>query len=304
LVELQDGTIHVSSNVNEGSTFSFVLKFQKTNAETEFEGEPIEVDTEITDVKVLVVEDIVLNQLLMRTLLDDFGFECDIADNGKIAIEKIQAKKYDVVLMDLQMPEMNGFEATDFIRNEMKSDIPIIALTADVTTVDLAKCTEVGMNDYIAKPVDEKILYNKIIGVVKKTLAIETVLETQMENIINKYTNLDYLNTRTKSNPMLMMEMISLYLGQTPPLIVEMIQGFQNKDWNTLYTAVHKLIPSFSIMGINADFEKMAQKVQEYAKNQQQAEGIPEMIQQLEKVFMQSCEELKEELETIKNTKK
>jgi PAS domain S-box-containing protein len=304
LVELQDGTIHVSSNVNEGSTFSFVLKFQKTNAETEFEGEPIEVDTEITDVKVLVVEDIVLNQLLMRTLLDDFGFECDIADNGKIAIEKIQAKKYDVVLMDLQMPEMNGFEATDFIRNEMKSDIPIIALTADVTTVDLAKCTEVGMNDYIAKPVDEKILYNKIIGVVKKTLAIETVLETQIENIINKYTNLDYLNTRTKSNPMLMMEMISLYLGQTPPLIVEMIQGFQNKDWNTLYTAVHKLIPSFSIMGINADFEKMAQKVQEYAKNQQQAEGIPEMIQQLEKVFMQSCEELKEELETIKNTKK
>jgi esterase/lipase len=101
-----------------------------------------------------------------------------------------------------------------------------------------------------------------------------------------------------------MMEMISLYLGQTPPLILEMKQGFRDKDWNTLYTAVHKMIPSFSIMGISADFEKMAQKVQEYAKNQQQSEGIPEMIQQLEKVFMQSCEELKEELETIKNAKR
>jgi CheY-like chemotaxis protein len=119
---------------------------------------------EITGIKVLVAEDIILNQLLMRTLLEDFGFECDIADNGKIAVEKIQTQKYDVILMDLQMPEMNGFEATGFIRNELKSDIPIIALTADVTTVDLAKCKAVGMNDYIAKPVDEKLLYRKIIG--------------------------------------------------------------------------------------------------------------------------------------------
>jgi CheY-like chemotaxis protein len=70
--------------------------------------------------------------------------------------------------MDLQMPVMNGFEATKYIRNTLKSNIPIIALTADVTTVDLEKCTAVGMNDYIAKPVDEQILYHKIMGLVKK----------------------------------------------------------------------------------------------------------------------------------------
>ncbi|HSH19850.1 MAG TPA: PAS domain S-box protein, partial [Draconibacterium sp.] len=184
LVELQDGNINVSSTVNEGSTFSFVLKFHKTNTETEFEAEPIELDAEITDIKVLVVEDIALNQLLMRTLLDDFGFECDIADNGKIAIEKVKTKKYDVILMDLQMPEMNGFEATDYIRNKIKSNIPIIALTADVTTVDLAKCTAVGMNDYIAKPVDEKVLYSKIIGLVKKNSAVDNDnLDVQIEDI-------------------------------------------------------------------------------------------------------------------------
>jgi CheY-like chemotaxis protein len=280
------------------------LKFQKTNADTEFEAEPIEPDSEITGIKVLVAEDIILNQLLMRTLLDDFGFECDIADNGKIAIEKIQSKKYDVILMDLQMPEMNGFEATDFIRNELKSDIPIIALTADVTTVDLAKCTAVGMNDYIAKPVDEKVLYSKIIGIVKKTSTVtETSLDVQPEGIKNKFTNLDYLNTRTKSNPALMMEMISLYLVQTPLLVMSMKKGFKDKDWNTLQTAVHKMIPSFSIMGIDSDYEIMAKKVQEYASIQQQFDGITEMIQQLEKVFMQSCDELKEELKTIKNSK-
>ena len=124
-------------------------------------------DKEIKNIKVLVVEDIALNQLLMKTLLDDFGFECDIAENGKIAIEKLKAKSYDIILMDLQMPEMNGFEATEYIRNKMNSNIPIIALTADVTTVDLAKCKAVGMNDYIAKPVDERLLYSKMVGLVK-----------------------------------------------------------------------------------------------------------------------------------------
>lgn len=305
LVEPQGGSIQVISKENEGSTFSFILKFQKTKAEIEFETESVEPDIEIRDIKVLVAEDITLNQLLMRTLLDDFGFECDIADNGKIATEKIQTKKYDIILMDLQMPEMNGFEATDFIRNKLKSDIPIIALTADVTTVDLAKCTAVGMNDYIAKPVDEKLLYSKIIGIVKKTSKVNEVsLEVQPEITINKYTNLDYLNTRTKSNPALMTEMISLYLQQTPPLVKAMKQGYKKKDWNTLYSAVHKMIPSFSIMGISAEFESMAQKVQEYAINQQQSAGISEMIQQLEKVFEQSCVELKEDLNTINNSKR
>jgi len=304
LVEAQSGSIQVSSKENEGSTFSFVLKFQKTNSETEFESEPIEPDTEVTGINVLVAEDIALNQLLMRTLLEDFGFECDIADNGKIAVEKIQTQKYDVILMDLQMPEMNGFEATGFIRNELKSDIPIIALTADVTTVDLAKCKAVGMNDYIAKPVDERLLYRKIIGIVKKTsLGIEAGLKDQPEEIVNRCTNLGYLNTRTKSNPALMMQMISLYLEQTPLLIASMKKGFKDKEWNTLQTAVHKMIPSFSIMGISSDFEKIAHTVQDYASVQQQFEGITEMIQQLEKVFIQSCDELKEELKHLKTQK-
>jgi PAS domain S-box-containing protein len=148
LVESQDGTIQVTSSVDEGSTFSFCLSFQKTNDEAEMEAESTVSDTEIKDLKVLVVEDIALNQLLMKTLLDDFGFECGIASNGKIAVDKLKDNAYDIILMDLQMPEMNGFEATDYIRNVLHSDIPIIALTADVTTVDLAKCKVVGMNDY------------------------------------------------------------------------------------------------------------------------------------------------------------
>jgi PAS domain S-box-containing protein len=302
LVEPQGGSINVKSKINEGSTFSFILTFQKTKAEAELEEELIELDTEIKNIKILVVEDIALNQLLMKTLLDDFGFERDIAANGKIAIEKLQTKTYDIILMDLQMPEMNGFDATEYIRNTMNSKIPIIALTADVTTVDLAKCKAVGMNDYIAKPVDERLLYSKIIGLVKKPSFLKSnEMKEQSKKV--KCIDLHYLIHRTKSDPKLMMEMISLYLEQTPPLISAMKKSLYNKDWNSLYAAVHKMIPSFSIMGISIDFENMAKKVQEYASAQQQTDGIHDLVMQLENICTQACMELEEEFNTIKNTK-
>jgi len=303
LVEPQGGSIVVKSVLNEGSTFSFILSFLKTTEDAEIDVEIEEVDTEIKNIKVLVAEDIPLNQLLMKTLLDDFGFERDIAGNGKIAIEKLKEKNYDIILMDLQMPEMNGFEATEYIRNEMKSKIPIIALTADVTTVDLAKCRAVGMNDYIAKPVDERLLYNKIVGLVKKPTIPkynENENDDQYEGKKSRCIDLDYLIRRTKSNPNLMMEMISLYLEQTPPLISTMKQSYKDKDWHLLYSAVHKMIPSFSIMGISTDFENMAKKVQEFASTQKQSEGITDMVLQLGNVCSQACEELEEELLELK----
>jgi len=305
LVEPQGGSITVTSKLDEGSTFSFILSFQKTTEDAEIEIVSTEIDTENSNIRVLVVEDIPLNQLLMKTLLDDYGFERDMADNGKIAIEKLKANTYDIILMDLQMPEMNGFEATDFIRNRMHLDIPIIALTADVTTVDLAKCKAVGMNDYIAKPVDERILYSKIVGLARKTPQIITIEEDSIElKEINKIKciNLEYLNTRTKSNPSLMMEMITLYLDQTPPLISAMKKALDDKDWPTLKAAVHKMIPSFAIMGMSVDFENMAKKVQEYAGSIQQYDIINELVLKLENVCTQACEELEVEYKNIKST--
>lgn len=168
LVELQGGTISVKSKLNEGSSFSFALSFQKTNKVVEIESTIPELIREIKKIKILAVEDVPLNQLLLKIIIDEFGFEGDFAENGKEAIEKLQTNSYDIVLMDLQMPEMNGLEATEYIRKEMNSKIPIIALTADVTMGDLEKCKSIGMNGHIAKPIDEKLLYNKIIELVIK----------------------------------------------------------------------------------------------------------------------------------------
>lgn len=300
LVEPQGGSIDVISKIEEGSTFSFILPFNKTNVDAAIVTEIIELDTNVKNMKILVVEDMPLNQLLMKTLLDDFGFECDITANGRLALEKLKENTYDIILMDLQMPEMNGFEATQYIRKTMNSKIPIIALTADVTTVDLAKCKAVGMDDYIAKPVDERLLYSKLVGLVKPKTD-EAVLDAIDDTTILKYINLKYLNDRTKSNPRLMEEMILLYLEQTPTLIRSMKKSFEDKDWPLLQASAHKMIPSFIIIGISNDFENMAKKIQEYAHNQEQTDNVYNMILTLEEVCTKACHELQEELNLLKN---
>ena len=302
LVERQGGVVNVNSKVGEGSSFSFTLNFPKTKIDAT-DDPVIEItDKENLNIKVLVVEDIALNQLLMKTLLDDMGFQREIASNGKIAIEKLESTNFDIILMDLQMPEMNGFEATEYIRNTLKSRIPIIALTADVTTADLTKCKAVGMNDYISKPVDEKLLYNKILSLVKRSDQQSETDPAGARNVTNmKCIDLAYLIKCTKADPKLMMEMIGLFLEQTTTLVSEMKQSFHCKDWELLQSTVHKMIPSFSIMGINADYEEMAKKILEFAKTQIISDGISEMVIQLENICAQACIELEEEFNTIKN---
>jgi PAS domain S-box-containing protein len=297
LVEGQKGSIEVQSELNKGSVFSFKLDFKKTNAEAVLEPEITDLNTDVKDIKILVVEDMELNQLLMKTLLDDFGFECEIAANGKIAIEKLKEKTFDIILMDLQMPEMNGFEATEYIRKKMKLSLPIIALTADVTTIDVEKCKEVGMNDYISKPVDERLLYSKLIGIIKKpVLIIEKKMEGNIKTEEIRYVDMSYLLKLTKSNPILMSEIIKVYLKQTPSLVSTMRKSFSDKNWDLLGATVHKMIPSFAIMGINSEITEVAMKIQEFARELELSQDLDKLILQLENVCTQACVELELEL--------
>jgi CheY-like chemotaxis protein len=305
LVEAQGGKISVLSKINQGSTFSFVMNFLKSKTVNVHEPEILELDSTIKNTKILVVEDVELNQLLMKTLLDDFGFECDISANGKLAIDRLKTKSYDIILMDLQMPEMDGFAATDYIRKKLKLTMPIIALTADVTTADVDKCKAVGMNDYISKPVDERLLYSKLISFSKKPIVIiEHTKGDNPENDTVKYVDMSYLKKFTKSEPKLMSQMITSYLEQTPPLILSMKKSLESKDWKMLQSAVHKMIPSFSIMGINPKIQLMAKKIQEYAFTIEITKEIHDIVAELEKVCSQACRELEIELENLKITKK
>jgi CheY-like chemotaxis protein len=298
LVEAQGGTISVKSKENEGSVFSFVLQFAKANGATVLDIDTVElVDYDITGTKVLVVEDVELNQLLMKTLLDDLGFESEIVANGKIAIESLQINHYDIILMDIQMPVMNGFQATDYIRNTLKLNIPIIALTADVTTVDLEKCKAFGMNDFIAKPVDDRKLFNKIINLLKKNKTIVNHSNSiNQQEIKYKWIDLTYLNSITKSNSKLKIEMIELYLKQTPPLINTISKSYNQKDFETLKLTIHKLLPSFSIVGIESKYIELAKKIE----NEITSPQLKNSIQKIENACNQAMEELKIELNNLK----
>lgn len=166
LVTLQGGEIFVNSTPGIGADFHFRLPFlkSKNNIDTliaENSGTPIQNGGGI---KVLVAEDNVINQMLALKVLNKLGFEADVAENGIIAIEKIENNDFDVVLMDVQMPQMDGYEATQKIRAlaTYKKDIPIIAMTAHTFKGEFERCIEMGMNDFISKPFDTKELYEKI----------------------------------------------------------------------------------------------------------------------------------------------
>ena len=134
--------------------------------------------------------------------------------------------------------------------------------------------------------------------VVSKSIVAEEGENNQDEKM--KCTDLAYLNRRTKSNPDLMVEIISLYLKQTPPLIQGMKQSFQDQDWPLLYATVHKMIPSFSIMGINTDFSYMAKDILKYTRAELKEDDITESIERIENICLQACEELEEEVNKIK----
>ncbi|MBA3972253.1 MAG: response regulator, partial [Bacteroidetes bacterium] len=178
LVEMQGGTIEVKSKVGEGSVFTFNLKFKKNmNKDLGVKGKPIELPAvQQENVNVLLVEDNLLNQILAKKVLTDWKWNVELAENGVIALEKLKKQDFDVILMDIQLPEMDGYEATRQIRNAFKapkSITPIIAMTAHALSGESDRCRKAGMDDYISKPFDPKILYSKVIANLKKNNSLE-----------------------------------------------------------------------------------------------------------------------------------
>lgn len=163
LVEMMNGNIHFSSVKNEGTVVTIHLAFQKAAAPTAIETPPVISNNKFKKLKVLLVEDSIYNMVVATTVLKNFQIFPEEATNGLEAIAKLKAgKQYDIILMDIQMPEMDGLEATKIIREELKNDTPIIAITANAVKEELESYIDKGMNDYITKPFEEKTLLTKI----------------------------------------------------------------------------------------------------------------------------------------------
>jgi CheY-like chemotaxis protein len=172
-VERQGGNVAIESRVGEGSTFSFRLVFGKCGQMSE----PVETMLNIFEnetflvqgLNILLVEDNELNQILATKVLTGWNWNVELAENGKIAIDKLKDKDYDLILMDIQLPEMDGYEATRRIRTTLrqpKSHIPIMAMTAHAMSSEEKKCYEAGMDGYISKPFSPKVLYSRIVTII------------------------------------------------------------------------------------------------------------------------------------------
>jgi signal transduction histidine kinase/HPt (histidine-containing phosphotransfer) domain-containing protein len=177
LAELMGGTVGVESREGIGSTFRFTAVFEKG---FEVRGSGSEAAPRIrrssprtphpsplTPYRILLAEDNLPNQKVALAILKNFGFSADVADNGREAVDALRKTRYDLVLMDLQMPELDGLEAARIIRNPasgvLNPDVPIAAMTANTSGESREKCFKAGMNDYISKPIDAEELLSLVV---------------------------------------------------------------------------------------------------------------------------------------------
>jgi CheY-like chemotaxis protein/nitrogen-specific signal transduction histidine kinase len=168
LLELQGSQIQVESMPGKGSKFFFFLKFKNSTRKyaPKLSAKPVLAEKKsLSGIKILMAEDYAINVMVARQFLQNWDIDFDIAENGLAALDMVQKEDYDLVLMDLQMPEMDGYQATKEIRklDHVKyQKLPIIALTASAMLDIKDKAFEVGMNDYISKPFNPNELYKKI----------------------------------------------------------------------------------------------------------------------------------------------
>jgi len=287
LVELQHGTIHVKSEQGIGSTFSFTIPYElgsRDNIKGHLSKDSQLLKKSLKDYSVLLVEDNDINRLYASSILKIWDCKIDIAENGYVAVEKIKNEDYDIVLMDVQMPVMDGFEATKAIRASTppKNQVPIIALTANATHKDIEQCLACGMNDCIPKPFTPEDLYNKL---VRFKSGSKRNPEPKTRNILpKKIVDLTYLRNISNDNQKFIDDMIAAFLESIPKSIDEIKMNTEAAKWIELARAIHKIKPSLTLIGLHSSKEK-ALMLEDLAKQQKNIDRIPSLADNL-------CEEL------------
>lgn len=290
LVELQNGAIEVKSIINEGSTFSVTIPYQiiehSNTKQTEIKIESFD----LSGKNILIVEDDKINQMIITKILEKYGATSETADNGKIALEKLNSKRFHIILLDIQMPIMDGYTTAEQIRKSKKenhSTIPIIAITANILSGEKEKCMEAGMNDYLSKPFIELDLIKKVNELSNRSTYEET-------NLVD----LTYLNSITAGDGNFQKKLIEEFLFQTPLIIEEIKYQLKAEDWNQLGKAAHKLKGSISFIGTPL-FIKTASEIEIFCQKRLNLNLIPDMLKNLDINCQRVYKELERELKKI-----
>jgi PAS domain S-box-containing protein len=321
LVEMQGGRITVASKINEGTTFSFYIPYEKGDASM------LHVDTkadlnykDLESIRILVAEDVELNQFLVRHILEAWGCEVTVVANGKEAVECVSKQHFDLILMDIQMPEMDGITATKLIRAlniveksvidkstitkkirtlnaKDKSSIPIIALTANALKGDGQKYLSIGMNGYITKPYTEEKLFTVINQIVKTNDKLRLKISPANKNLYEivmgkteKLYDLSMINTIGKDDPVFAKKIVSIFLETMPQNLAGLLTAHKEKNYEQVAKIAHKMKSNIDSMGINS----LKDPIRELETTKAGGEKMESLVEQINATLQAAFIQLKE----------
>jgi PAS domain S-box-containing protein len=291
LVELQHGVIEVKSEEQKGSNFIVRIPYTFGRSERLKKTDTPKAlgsfnDRPLKEMRVLLVEDNDINRLYAKSILHQWNCMVDIAENGLVAIEKIKYNLYDVVLMDVQMPVMDGYEATRAIRlmDSHMRDAIIVALTANATPADIQKCLASGMDDYLPKPFTPDDLYRKVFRDLTVSRETKNGKPKKIQSEARKSFDLAYLRSISDNNQEFLQEMIRTFVQTIPPVLKEMQAAVATRNWKKLSRLTHQIKPSFGLMGMDA----LRKTVFSIEQNAEQRKHLDEVVSTTH-IFIDDC---------------
>jgi CheY-like chemotaxis protein len=294
------GFISVETQKGKGTTVSVVLELEKGMLSSLDPTEPISYKKiRLAGKKVLVADDNDMNQLLAKTILSNAGIDVVEANNGVEVLQRLKNDSFDLVLMDVQMPEMDGIQATKIIRHGINKEIPIIALTAMAFKDDEQLCAEAGMNDYLSKPFVE----NQLLSIVAKwTVGKEDARQIRDdiprldEAGDGKLYDLSNLREIARGDQVFVDKMVRLFIEESSNAVKQMLLAYVQTDWGRIQKIAHRLKPSVENMGIYTlrdDILELETKAAEY----QVCDRLSDLIGHFQKVIEDVVVQLQQSLE-------
>jgi hypothetical protein len=247
---------------------------------------------DLHDTRILLVEDNKMNQLVICKFLQKWGVQIEIAENGIEAINKLKQSQYEVILMDLQMPQMDGYKAAQYIRTHMDGaarTVPIVALTASALLDVKRKVLEAGMNDFITKPFDPRELHLKILKYTNKSQKAAEVPAAPPAP--SQYTNLSYLEEISAHNREFIRDMVKLFLRQTPGFIESLKTACQTAQWADIRYLAHKMKSTIATVGIT-ELEPIMNQVETFAAQESNLTEVTQLANYIEDICTRAYDEL------------
>ncbi len=248
LTEMQGGWVTVTSRLGEGSCFTLEIPYKIAPSQVETEGDLFVAPSGLIgqNVRILVVEDNMMNQKLALQVLKRLGYTAQVAENGQEALDKLQEEPFDLVLMDIQMPVMDGYTTTRHIRNTLQNSVPIIAMTAHALASEREQCIQAGMNDFLPKPfqVEELQRVMRKYTPMARPDAVADPLPAQPapappQPATSSAFTLEPLLNAVDNDPGFAAEILDLFLEQTPVELEQIRQALTAQDTKTIGRLIH-----------------------------------------------------------------